>query len=59
MAAVCVLPPDESHPSGLIVTGSNDNTILMFVPGQLEAVCKLTGHTDTGLTFKSLYITCI
>ncbi|KAK7485283.1 hypothetical protein BaRGS_00023534 [Batillaria attramentaria] len=47
VAAVCVLPPDDNHPNGLVVTGSNDSTILMFEPGQLEAVHKLTGHSNT------------
>ncbi|XP_076463194.1 phospholipase A-2-activating protein-like [Babylonia areolata] len=47
VAAVCVLPPDDTHPEGLIATGSNDSTILLFAPGELQPVAKLTGHTST------------
>ena len=49
VASVCILPPDDKHPQGLIGTGSNDSTILLFEPGQLEPVAKLTGHTNTGV----------
>ena len=48
VAAVCVLPPDDNYPQGLVATGSNDSTILLFAPGQLQHVAKLTGHTNTG-----------
>ncbi|KAL8576565.1 hypothetical protein ACOMHN_003123 [Nucella lapillus] len=47
VATVCVLPPDDTYLQGLIATGSNDSTILLFAPGQLDPVTKLTGHTST------------
>lgn len=45
VSCVCVMPPDDAHPEGLIVTGSNDKTILAYTPGVPEPVFKLTGHT--------------
>lgn len=47
VASVCILPPDDNHPQGLICTGSNDSTILLFEPGKLEPVAKLIGHSST------------
>jgi len=46
VSSVCVMPPDEMHPQGLIVTGSNDKKILAYTPGISEPVFTLTGHTE-------------
>ncbi|XP_005104581.1 phospholipase A-2-activating protein [Aplysia californica] len=45
VSSLCVMPPDDSYPQGLIITGSNDKTILAYSPGVPEPVFKLTGHT--------------
>ncbi|XP_071118768.1 phospholipase A-2-activating protein-like [Haliotis cracherodii] len=47
VASVCVVPPDDTYPNGLIITGSNDNTILAFTLESPQPVFKLTGHTGT------------
>ncbi|XP_064605533.1 phospholipase A-2-activating protein-like [Liolophura sinensis] len=47
IAAVCVMPPDDTYPHGLIFTGSNDSTILAFSLESPEPVLKLEGHTGT------------
>ncbi|KAK7576747.1 hypothetical protein V9T40_013033 [Parthenolecanium corni] len=44
--SVCVVPPNEIFTSGLIVTGSNDNTILVYQPESPNSILQLTGHTD-------------
>jgi len=48
VSAVCVLPPDEECPHGLIMTGSNDNVIHAYTLSSPEPVYKLTGHTGNG-----------
>ena len=45
---VCVMPPDEKYPQGLIMTGSTDNNILAFNLESPSPVYKLEGHTKTG-----------
>ncbi|KAK0062786.1 phospholipase A-2-activating protein [Biomphalaria pfeifferi] len=44
VSSICVTPPDDNYPQGLIVTGSNDKTILAYIPGSPEPVFKLIGH---------------
>ena len=50
VVAICTLPPTADHPHGLVATGSNDKTILLFELGKLEPVFRLSGHADTGIT---------
>ncbi|KAL3869595.1 hypothetical protein ACJMK2_042263 [Sinanodonta woodiana] len=50
VAAVCVMPPDDKHPYGLIYTGSNDHNILAFTLDSPQPIYKLTGHTNTVCT---------
>jgi WD40 repeat protein len=57
VSAVCVMPPDAAYEQGLLVTGSNDNTILGYTPNSAEPVFKLTGHEGTGITLL-FYILC-
>ncbi|XP_014673380.1 PREDICTED: phospholipase A-2-activating protein-like [Priapulus caudatus] len=47
ISCICVIPPDEKYPHGLILTGSHDKTICAFSLDSAEAVFKLCGHTDT------------
>ncbi|XP_066992739.1 phospholipase A-2-activating protein [Anabrus simplex] len=46
VSCVCVLPPDSRYPSGLIVTGSNDNSIRIFSLDSPQPLCVLSGHTN-------------
>lgn len=48
ISAVCVLPPSDQFPHGLILTGSNDKTILAYDLESPQPRYKLTGHEDTG-----------
>jgi len=48
VSAVCVLPPDEEFPNGLIVTGSNDHVIHAYTLDSPEPKYRLTGHTGNG-----------
>jgi len=48
VACVCVLPPSEEHPHGLIATGSNDNNIHIYDLETPSPLRKLEGHKDTG-----------
>ncbi|XP_061181732.1 phospholipase A-2-activating protein-like [Saccostrea echinata] len=50
VSAVCVMPPDSDYEQGLLVTGSNDHTILGYTPNSTEPVFKLTGHEGTVCT---------
>lgn len=44
--SVCVTLPDENYPEGLIYTGSNDRSILAFVPNVPDPLFKLEGHAN-------------
>ena len=48
VSSVCVMPPDDTYPSGIIYTGSNDSTILAFTLDSPQPVAKLTGHSGNG-----------
>jgi len=48
VSAVCVLPPDEEFPHGVIVTGSNDHVIHAYTLDSPEPKYRLTGHTGNG-----------
>ena len=39
--AVCVTRPDDNYPDGLIYTGSNDRTILAYIPGVPDPIFKV------------------
>lgn len=47
VSCVCVLPPDEIHPTGLILTGSNDKSICAFTLESPDPVYRLIGHANT------------
>lgn len=49
VVAVCVMPPDERYPHGLIMTGSNDNNIHAYSLESPQPQFKLEGHTNTGM----------
>ncbi|XP_033729624.1 phospholipase A-2-activating protein-like isoform X3 [Pecten maximus] len=47
ISAVCYMPPDGTYSHGLILTGSNDSTILAYTLDSPEPIYKLTGHSNT------------
>jgi len=47
VACVVFVAPSPNHPDGLVVTGSNDHTILLYNPKSCEIVGSLSGHTNT------------
>lgn len=47
VTSVCVLPGDDTHPEGLVATGSRDTNILVFPLRSQQAVHTLSGHSDT------------
>ncbi|XP_043259149.1 phospholipase A-2-activating protein isoform X1 [Colletes gigas] len=47
VSSVCVLNPSERHPTGFIITGSNDKTICIYVPDQTEPMNIIKAHQDT------------
>jgi phospholipase A-2-activating protein len=49
------MPPDETYPQGLILTGSNDSTILAFTLNSPAPIYKLEGHTENG-KFRNMLI---
>ncbi|XP_045446086.1 phospholipase A-2-activating protein [Melitaea cinxia] len=63
VSCVCWLPPCEAFPEGLVITGSNDNTILgynlqdgavqMHLKGHENAVCSVTPGHDSGALISS------
>ena len=48
VVCVCVLPPYDGQPLGLILTGSNDRCICAFTPNSSKPLFILKGHTNTG-----------
>ncbi|KAH9634238.1 hypothetical protein HF086_012700 [Spodoptera exigua] len=63
VSCVCWLPPCEAYPDGLVVTGSNDNTILGYnlqdgviqvtLEGHENAVCSVKPGRDSGILLSS------
>ena len=49
VSCVCVTPPSDKFPQGLILTGSLDNSIHAYTLTSPEPVYKLLGHEDTGM----------
>lgn len=47
VSAVCVTPPTPDHPSGVILTGSNDHTICAFTVDSPTCLYRLSGHGAT------------
>lgn len=46
VVCVCVLPPYDGQPLGLILTGSNDHCICAFAPDSSKPLYVLKGHTN-------------
>ena len=48
ISAICLLPPSDKYPQGLIVTGSNDHKINAYSLESPLPVFTMTGHSNTG-----------
>lgn len=46
VSSICWLPPCESHPDGLVITGSNDNSILGYNLQDGTPVVTIKGHEN-------------
>ncbi|XP_012539928.1 phospholipase A-2-activating protein [Monomorium pharaonis] len=46
VSSVCVINPSERDPKGYIITGSNDNTICVYVAGETTPAHTLTAHQN-------------
>ncbi|CAG4941351.1 unnamed protein product [Parnassius apollo] len=63
VSCVCWFPPCEAFPDGLVITGSNDNTIigynlqdstiLITLKGHENAVCSVSPSQDSGILLSS------
>uniref|UniRef100_T1J7G6 Phospholipase A-2-activating protein n=1 Tax=Strigamia maritima TaxID=126957 RepID=T1J7G6_STRMM len=47
VSAICVLPPTDEYPKGIILTGSNDRVICAFTIDSSTPLYQLIGHTNT------------
>lgn len=66
VSCICWLPPCEAFPEGIVITGSNDNTILGYnlqdgnvvltLEGHENAVCSVTPGSDSGIILRFVYI---
>lgn len=52
------MPPNLKHKYGLIITGSNDSTILVYDARDGTLIYTLKGHSNSG-KFMNIYITFI
>lgn len=56
---VFYLEPTKEFPTGLVITGGNDNVILIYKPGEPFAYLTLKEHTNAGiLVFLPMSIRC-
>lgn len=46
--SVLYLEPTNEYPEGLVITGGNDNTILVYKPGEPFASISIKEHTNAG-----------
>lgn len=47
VSSVCVIDPSERNPKGYIITGSNDNTICVYLADETEPLHTITTHQNT------------
>ncbi|XP_015601161.1 phospholipase A-2-activating protein [Cephus cinctus] len=47
VSSVCVINPSEQYAKGFIITGSNDNNICIYIPGETEPIHKIKAHENT------------
>lgn len=51
VACVCVIPPNDEYPQGLVATGSNDSMINVYSLELPAPLYKLEGHKGTGTKY--------
>lgn len=66
VSCVCWLPPCEAFPDGLVITGSNDSTILGYnlqdgalqinLKGHDNTVCSVTPGRDSGILIRFILL---
>jgi len=49
VSCVCIIPPSDLYPRGLIATGGNDHNICVFTVDNTAPLYVLKGHTNTGM----------
>ncbi|XP_071580693.1 phospholipase A-2-activating protein [Temnothorax nylanderi] len=53
VSSVCVINPSERDPKGYIITGSNDNTICVYVADETVPAHTLTAHQNNVCSLKT------
>lgn len=48
VSCVCIIPPNDLYPRGLIATGGNDHNICIFTVDNPAPLYILKGHKNTG-----------
>ena len=49
ISSICIFPPSDKYPTGLIFTGSNDNNIFAYTLDSPQPQFRLSEHSDTGM----------
>ncbi|XP_046617824.1 phospholipase A-2-activating protein isoform X1 [Neodiprion virginianus] len=47
VSSVCVINPSEQFPDGFVITGSNDNNICIYLPGEENPLHTIKAHQNT------------
>ncbi|OXB66130.1 hypothetical protein ASZ78_012473 [Callipepla squamata] len=53
VSCVCIIPPSDLYPRGLIATGGNDHNICIFTVDSTTPLYILTGHKNTVCSLSS------
>ncbi|KAG8455122.1 hypothetical protein GDO86_001365 [Hymenochirus boettgeri] len=53
VSSVCILPPTDTYPRGLIATGGNDHNICVFSLDNPKPLYMLKGHKNTVCSLSS------
>uniref|UniRef100_A0A8V0XQN2 Phospholipase A-2-activating protein n=1 Tax=Gallus gallus TaxID=9031 RepID=A0A8V0XQN2_CHICK len=53
VSCVCIIPPSDLYPRGLIATGGNDHNICVFTVDNTAPLYVLKGHTNTVCSLSS------
>lgn len=51
VSCVCIIPPSDLYPRGLIATGGNDHNICIFTVDNTAPLYVLKSHKNTGMYF--------
>ncbi|NXD81565.1 PLAP protein, partial [Halcyon senegalensis] len=53
VSCVCIIPPSDLYPHGLIATGGNDHNICVFTADDSDPLYVLSGHKNTVCSLSS------